>query len=153
MHSVLLGGDFGCQTGLILSPDLIKEYILPKVRKFVQQAKSYDLKVIFHSCGAIRNIIPYLIELGVDAIHPIQALATGMEPEGLKRDFGDKVSFCGGVDAQNLMVWGKPEDVKEKVRELKKIFPTGLVISQSHEAILPDVNPANVEALFEAVNE
>jgi uroporphyrinogen decarboxylase len=119
----------------------------------VQQAKSHGLKVIHHSCGAIREIIPDLIEAGVDVIHPIQALAAGMEPSGLKKDFGDRVSICGGIDAQNLLISGTPELIKEKVRELKRIFPTGLIISPSHEAILPDVNPENILALFEAVNE
>jgi uroporphyrinogen decarboxylase len=76
-----------------------------------------------------------------------------MEPQGLKDDFGGKTSFCGGVDAQNLLVNGSPDDVRKTVRELRKIFPTGLIISPSHEAILPDTNPANVQALFEAVRE
>ncbi|MCK4448811.1 MAG: methyltransferase, partial [Candidatus Marinimicrobia bacterium] len=82
-------------------------------------------------------------------IHPIQAMASGMEPESLKCRFGDNVSFCGGVDAQNLLVKGTPENVHKKVRELRNIFPTGLVISPSHEAVLLDIPPANIEALFD----
>ena len=73
-----------------------------------------------------------------------------MEPTRLKQDFGDKVSFCGGVDAQNLLVRGTAAAVTAKVRELKTIFPTGWIISPSHEAILPDIPPANVEAMFAA---
>ena len=150
LHAVLIGNDFGSQAGLMLSPAMIRQFAFPGTRKLVDQAKSYGLKVIHHSCGSIRDIIPDLIEIGVDVIHPIQALATGMEPEGLKRDFGNRISFCGGVDAQDLMVQGTPEQVRAKVRELKKIFPTGLIISPSHEAILPDTPPANVEAMFAA---
>lgn len=153
VHAVLIGNDFGSQTGLMLSPAAIQEFVLPGTRRLIQQAKGYGLKVVHHSCGAIRDIIPDLIECGVDVIHPIQALAKGMDPYNLKKDFGDKVSFCGGVDAQNLLVMGKPNEVREKVLELKKIFPTGLIISPSHEAVLPDVDPANIEALFEAVKE
>ena len=82
-------------------------------------------------------------------IHPIQALAAGMEPRNLKEKFGDQVSFCGGVDTQDLLVHGSPDDVRAKVRELREIFPTGLVISPSHEAIMPDVPPENIHALFE----
>ena len=126
---------------------------MPGTRKLVAQAKSFGLKVIHHSCGSIYDIIPDLIDAGVDAIHPIQALATGMDPERLQKDFGARVSFCGGVDAQNLLVFGTPEQIRAKVLELKRIFPTGLIISPSHEAILPDVNPANVAALFAAVKE
>ena len=85
----------------------------------------------------------------MDIVHPIQALATGMEPRGLKEKFGDQVAFCGGVDTQDLLVNGSPEVVRNKVKELREIFPTGLIISPSHEAIMPDVPPANIHALFE----
>ena len=74
-----------------------------------------------------------------------------MEPERLKEDFHGRVSFCGGVDAQYLMVNGTPDEVRTKVKELKEIFPTGLIVSPSHEAILVDTKPENVEALFDAV--
>ncbi len=153
LNAVLIGNDLGSQTGLMLSPDLIREFVLPGTRKFVEQAKSYGLKVVHHSCGAINEIIPDLIEAGVDVIHPIQALAKGMEPKKLKEQFGNKVSFCGGVDAQNLLVNGTPDEIKAKVLKLRKIFPTGLVISPSHEAILPDIPPENIKALFDAVKE
>lgn len=152
LHAVLIGNDFGSQSGLMLSPDSLREFVLPGTRKLIQQAKRYNLKVLHHSCGAIFDIIPDLIEAGVDVIHPIQALAKDMDPYKLKKEFGDKVSFCGGVDAQNLLVNGTPQQILDKVTELKKLFPTGLIISPSHEAILPDINPANVEALFKAVN-
>ena len=151
LHAVLIGNDLGSQTRLMLSPALIREFVLPGTKKFVEQAKSYGLKVIHHSCGAIYDIIPDLIEVGVDVIHPIQALAKGMEPDKLKKEFADKVSFCGGVDAQNLLVNGTPQQVWEKVVELKTLFPTGLIISPSHEAILPDILPENIKAMFDAV--
>ncbi len=150
LHAVLIGNDFGSQTGLMLSPAMIRQFAFPGTKQLIDQAKSYGLKVIHHSCGSIRDIIPDLIDLGVDVVHPIQALATGMEPAGLKRDFGDRISFCGGVDAQDLMVHGTAEEVRAKVAELRSIFPTGLIVSPSHEAILPDTPPTNVEAMFAA---
>ena len=150
LHAVLIGNDLGSQTGLMISPTAIREFVLPGTKKLVQQAKSYGLKVIHHSCGAIADIIDDLIECGVDAIHPIQALAKGMDPSGLKARHGDRVSFCGGVDAQDLLINGTVEQVKEKVKELNRIFPTGLIISPSHEAILPDTKPENIKALFDA---
>jgi len=153
LHAVLIGNDLGSQTGLMISPALIRKFVLPGTRKLVEQAKCYGLKVIHHSCGAILDIIPDLIEIGVDVIHPIQALAKGMEPKQLRVEFADKVSFCGGVDAQNLLVNGTPQQVREKVLELKSLFPTGLIISPSHEAILPDIMPGNIKALFNAVKE
>jgi uroporphyrinogen decarboxylase len=152
VDAVVIGNDFGAQTGLMLSPEKIREFVFPGTRKLVTQAKSYGLKVIHHSCGSIRPIINDLIELGVDVIHPIQALAVGMEPGGLKSDFGNRVSFCGGIDAQDLMVHGTPRQVRDKVRELRQIFPTGLIISPSHEAI-PGTPPENIDAMFQAIRE
>lgn len=150
LQAVLIGNDFGGQQGLMLAPDMIREFALPGTRRLVAQAKDYGLTVIHHSCGAIREIIPDLIEIGVDVIHPIQALAKGMEPSALRRDFGERVAFCGGVDAQELLVRGSSEQVEEAVRRLRRIFPTGLIISPSHEAILPDTPPRNIAAMFRA---
>ncbi|MEI8312977.1 MAG: uroporphyrinogen decarboxylase family protein, partial [Verrucomicrobiota bacterium] len=153
LDAVLIGNDFGSQTCLMLSRELIREFAWPGTKALVEQAKSHGLKVIHHSCGAVRDLIPDLVEIGVDAIHPIQALATGMDAAGLARDFAKTASFCGGVDAQNLLVNGTPDEVRTCVRELRRLFPTGLVISPSHEAILPDIPPQNIRALFEAVHE
>ena len=149
LNAVLIGNDMGSQRGLILSPQCVREFIMPGAKKLIAQAHSYGLKVIYHSCGSIVDVIPDLIDAGVDVIHPIQALAAGMDPNNLKNKFGGQVSFCGGVDTQNLLVNGSTEDVKKKVKELRTIFPTGLILSPSHEAILPDVSPENIHALFE----
>lgn len=149
LHAVLIGNDMGSQRGLMLSPEMVRRFIIPGCKRLVEQAHSYGLKVIYHSCGSIADVIPDLIEAGVDIIHPIQALAAGMEPDKLKAAFGGKVSFCGGVDTQDLLVNGSPEDVRNKVKELRNIFPSGLIISPSHEAIMPDVPPVNIQALFD----
>jgi len=152
IHAVLIGNDLGSQTGLMLSPDSIREFVLPGTKKLVDQAHEYGFKVIHHSCGAISDIIDDLIDTGVDVIHPIQALASGMEPAVLKEKFGDRVAFCGGVDAQNLLVNGTKVDVEAKVKELHDIFKTGLVLSPSHEAILPDIPPENIDGMFKTIN-
>lgn len=149
LDAVLIGNDMGSQRGLMLSPDMVRRFVIPGCKKLVEQAHSYGLKVIYHSCGSIVDIIPDLIEAGVDVIHPIQALAAGMEPQNLHDKFGGRVSFCGGVDTQELLVHGTAKEVRTKVRELRSIFPTGLVISPSHEAVMADVPPENIQALFD----
>ena len=151
LDAVLIGNDFGSQCGLMVDPDSLRTYVFPGTKKLVDQAKSYGLKVIHHSCGSIYPIIEDLIEMGIDSIHPIQALAQDMDAPTLKAGFAGKTSFCGGVDAQHLLVNGTPGQVSDKVHELKQLFPTGLIISPSHEAILPDIPPANIEALFNAL--
>ena len=152
LDAVLIGNDFGSQTGLIVDPALLREYVFPGTRKLVNQAKSYGLTVIHHSCGSILPIIQDLFDLGVDVIHPIQALAADMDIKTLKKCFPEKGAFIGGVDAQNLMVNGTPGELEKEVQRLIGHFPTGLIISPSHEAILPDINPANVEAMFKFKN-
>jgi uroporphyrinogen decarboxylase len=153
LDAVLLGNDFGSQSGLMVSPDALRRYIFPGIWQLVDQAHRYGLSVIYHSCGSIRPIIADMVELGVEVIHPVQVGAAGMEIEGLKRDFGGLVSFCGGVDAQRLLVEGTAAEVREEVLRLRALFPTGLIVSPSHEAILPDVPPANIEAMFQALRE
>ena len=151
LDAVLIGNDFGSQTGLMIDPESIREFVFPGTRKLIEQAKSYGLTVMHHSCGSIFPIIQDLYDIGADIIHPIQALANEMDAPNLKEHFGGRVAFCGGVDAQNLLVKGSPEEVSKKVRELKELFPTGLIVSPSHEAILPDIPPANIKALFDAI--
>jgi uroporphyrinogen decarboxylase len=81
IHAVLIGNDFGSQNGLMIDPELLREFVFKGTKQLIDQAKSYGLKVIHHSCGSIYDVIPDLIELGVDVIHPIQALAAKMEPQ------------------------------------------------------------------------
>lgn len=148
LHAILIGDDLGSQTGLMISPDLVKEFVIPGAKMLIDLIHSYGVKVLYHSCGSIIDAIPLLIEAGVDAIHPIQALAYGMQPENLKEKFHDQVSFCGGIDTQELLPKGTPEQVMEKVKYLRTLFPSGLIISPSHEAIQSDVPPANIKAMF-----
>lgn len=89
-----------------------------------------------------------MIEAGADFIHPLQATAVGMDPRRIKAAYGDKVAFCGGVDIQELLPNGTPEQVRAKVRELREIFPTGLIISPSQGVILDDVPPENIAAML-----
>ncbi|WP_163712563.1 uroporphyrinogen decarboxylase family protein [Mangrovibacterium lignilyticum] len=152
LDSVLIGNDFGSQNGLMVDPDLLRTMVFPGTKKLIDQAKSYGLAVMHHSCGSIFPVIDDLIELGVDIIHPIQALAADMDAPNLKKHFNGKTAFCGGVDAQYLLVNGDTKSVAQKVHELKELFPTGLIVSPSHEAILPDIPPANIQAMFDALN-
>lgn len=153
VHAILIGDDIGSQRSLMISPKLVAEFVIPGAKKLIDIAHSYGVKVLYHSCGSIVEAIPQLIEAGVDIIHPIQALAVGMQPENLKAKFEGQVAFCGGVDTQELLPNGTPKQVRAKVKELREIFPTGLIISPSHEAVQSDVPPQNIEAMFLEANK
>jgi uroporphyrinogen decarboxylase len=143
------GNDFGTQRDLIISPQQFDEFVLPWFRKFTEQAHRFVHQVILHSCGSIHRVIGQLIEAGVDCLHPLQARAMNMDAITLARDFKGRISFLGGIDTQDLLVNGTPEQVKAEVRRIKGLLGPYLIVSPSHEALLPNVSAANVLAMAE----
>lgn len=144
------GNDFGTQLDLLISPEMFKKFVFPHLRKLVDLAKTYNLPVMLHSCGAVSKIIPLLIDLGIDALHPLQAKAQGMDAETIAKRFKGKLTFVGGVDTQDLLVNSLPNDICQEVYRLRKIFGERYIVSPSHEAVLPNVPPENIEAMAKA---
>lgn len=149
---MFFGNDFGTQLDLFISPEKFREFVMPYFVRLIEVGKKYGKKVMLHSCGSIYRIIPDLIEAGVDILHPIQALASGMSAKDLVQ-FKDKLSFVGGIDAQTLIVNATPKEITAEVKRVKEILGPGIVISLSHEEILPNVPADNVLALARAAHE
>jgi uroporphyrinogen decarboxylase len=147
MDGFFFGNDFGTQVDLICGPKQFDEFILPWFEKFTEQAHRHGYQVILHSCGAIHRVIDKLIDMQVDCLHPLQAKAANMNAETLARDFKGRIAFMGGIDTQQLLVNAAPEQVKADVLRVKDALGPCLIISPSHEAILPNVPPANTEAM------
>ncbi len=147
------GNDFGTQQTLLISPAAFGEFVFPFFQQLTELGHRFGLQVILHSCGAIHRVIPKLIELGVDALHPLQARAKDMNAERLGEDFKGQIAFIGGIDTQDLLVHASPAEVKADVRRVKALLGPRLVVSPSHEALLPNVPPRNVEAMAEAAVE
>ncbi len=147
------GNDFGTQQDLICGPAQFDEFIMPWFERFTKQAHKHGLQALLHSCGAIHKVIERLIDAGVDCLHPLQALAANMDAETLARDFKGRIAFMGGIDTQELLVHASPDQVKAEVRRVKELLGPRLIVSPSHEALLPNVPPANLEALAEAAIE
>ncbi|MBQ3489000.1 MAG: hypothetical protein IJA86_00230, partial [Clostridia bacterium] len=118
----------------------------------IDQAKSFSLPVMVHSCGAIGRIIPDLLELGIDALHPLQAQASGMDARSLSQYKG-KLLFVGGVDTQQLLTNANPDTVKEKVMQLYEDFGDFWIASPSHEGVLPNIPLENILAIREAAEQ
>jgi uroporphyrinogen decarboxylase len=144
------GNDFGTQLDLICGPKQLDEYIMPWFRKFTEQGHRHGYQVILHSCGSIYRVIDRLIDAGVDCLHPLQALARNMDAETLAREFKGRIAFLGGIDTQQLLVHGTPKEIKADVRRVKELLGPCLIVSPSHEALLPNVSPENVVAMAEA---
>lgn len=147
------GNDFGSQLDTLISPEMFDRFVMPAFVKFTDQAHRHGMKVLLHSCGSIYRVIPRLIDAGVDALHPIQAMAANMDAVTLSREFRDKIVFVGGVDTQRLLPHATPQQVKDEVRRLRDLFGPNFVVSPSHESILPDVPWQNVLAMAEAAAE
>ena len=147
------GNDFGTQLDLICSPAHFDRFILPWFRRFTDQGHAHGYQVILHSCGAIHKVIDRLIGAGVDCLHPLQARARNMDAATLARDFKGRIGFLGGIDTQQLLVHGTPRQIKADVRRVKRLLGPRLIVSPSHEALLPNVPPANVAAMAEAAVE
>ncbi len=143
------GNDFGSQKGLLISPNMFRRFILPHMRRLVDHAKKFGLKVMIHSCGGVSEVIPDFIDIGIDGFHPFQVEALGMNPEKLASEYKDKLTFMGGISTQQLLLRGTPEQVRENVSYMKDLFGDGYIVSPSHEAILPNIPPENLEAMFD----
>jgi uroporphyrinogen decarboxylase len=153
---VWLGSDIASQQGMILSPALWRRIFKPRMAQLIAAIKEAapQMLVAYHSCGAIRPVIPDLIEIGVDILNPVQPLAKGMEPEGIKRDFGHALTLHGALDVQQTMPYGTPTQVRDEVHRLMDaLAPGGGFIFGPAHALQPDVPLTNIEAMLEAARE
>ncbi len=150
-----IGNDFGGQNGPLLSVEQFERFIVPSLKRLTELGHRYGKKVMLHSAGGIRPLIPAIVRSGVDAIHALQPDCAGMSPAGIKKSFGSQICLSGGIDAMNLLLSGNPESVRlETLQVLETMAPGGAYIaSPSHEAILADTPVENVLALFDAVRE
>jgi uroporphyrinogen decarboxylase len=153
---VMTGTDLGTQRAPKISPQLYRSMVWPLYKKLWDFIRSKtDAKIFYHSCGSIYPMIPYLIEGGVDILHPVQPLATDMGDRArLKREFGDQLTFWGGFDQQHVLPFGTPDEVRKEAKRLLDAFAPGggFVFAAGHN-IQADVPPENVIALFDTVME
>ncbi len=146
--------DLGSQESLLFSPAHIREFLLPRMRRMMNLAHGAGAYVFTHSDGAIRDVIPDLIEIGADVLNPIQWRCQGMEREGLKRNFGDKLVFHGAMDNQETLPFGTVENVRQEVMDNLRILGKGggYIFAPCHniQAVGP---PENVVAMYETAYE
>ncbi len=144
------GNDFGTQRGLLISPAMWQEFIRKPLKRYFDVSHEYGCKVMKHSCGAIRDVIPWLIEDGVDILDPIQVAATGMDLAGLVHDFSADLCFHGGVDTQRTLPFGSTEDVRREVRSyLDLTRATGGYILSGSQDLMEDIPLENILAMYD----
>jgi uroporphyrinogen decarboxylase len=142
--------DVASNAGLLLSLEMWEEFIRPCHARLVETARRFGKKVMYHSDGALHAVIPSLVEMGVDVLNPIQPNVVDMEPERLKREFGDRLSFHGGIDIIGVLPRGPPAEVQREARRVIDALSVGggYVLASSHH-IQADTPVANVRALYD----
>ncbi|UCF61429.1 MAG: hypothetical protein JSV37_01760 [Anaerolineaceae bacterium] len=152
---IAVGDDLGMQTGPLMSPDLYRRLIKPRHKELYDFIHSRtETKILHHSCGGVFPLVQDLIDVGVDILNPIQTSAQGMDPANLKRTFGDRLVFHGGIDVQQILPFATPERVREEVRRIVATLGKGggYIFAPSHN-FQADVPPENIVAMYETIQE
>lgn len=154
IHVMRLGDDIGQQGGPLISPPLYRRLVKPRHREIIRFVKARtDARIFYHSCGSVVEFVPDLIEIGVDILNPIQVSAKGMDPARLKAEYGDRLCFWGGVDTQQVLPHGTPEEVSREARlRIGQLGAGGGYVLDAVHNIQADVPPENVIALYAAAD-
>ncbi len=151
---LLTGDDFGSQHGPLISPSMWVEFLGEGFAQYVALGKAHGARVMHHTCGSVRPIVPLMIERGLDILQSLQPEAAGMNARALKAEFGDLLAFHGGISIQNTLPRGTPEQVRAEVRDRVEALAGGggYILCTSHN-IQADTPLENLEALMQAYRE
>ena len=151
------GDDFGTQTSQLISPEVFRDLFKSRQAELIgyMRKKAPNAKIFFHSCGKVREFLPDFIDMGIDIINPVHITATGMAPKQLKKDFGKDIVFWGGgVDTQDTLPHGRPQQVCDEVKRNLDVFaPGGGFVFNTIHNIQADVPAENIVAMYETLAE
>lgn len=149
--------DYGTQGSQLIGPDHFRQFYKPHLARIIKEIKisAPHSKIMFHSCGNVRPLIPDFIEMGIDILNPVHISASGMEPYRLKRDFGKDIVFWGGgVDTQKVLAYGTVRDVADDVKKnTDALGPGGGFVFAAVHNIQAEVPPENIMAMWKALNK
>ena len=148
---VCFGEDLGNQNGIMISPQKFDRLFAPHMKRLFDLAHRHGSLAMMHSCGSVRDLIPRLIELGLDILEVVQVDAAKMDIRELHRDYYGKIAFCGSISVQSTLPFGTREDVIREVELRKELFKDGgMVIAPTH-AIQVGTPLENILAMYEAI--
>jgi len=144
-----LGEDLGTQNGPFFSMSTFDRFFRPRLKRFIDLGHKYGARAAMHSCGSTRALIPSLIDMGLDILDAVQPEPVGMDPEGLKNDFGDRLTFCGLISTQKTLPFGSVEDCMREARHRVEVMGRdgGYFFSPAH-CIQPDTPLENILAIY-----
>jgi uroporphyrinogen decarboxylase len=146
------GDDVASQQGMMISPAMWRRLIKPHLKRVFAVGQRHGLPIAYHCCGALRPIIPDLIEMGLDVLNPIQGSSAGMDPYTLKTEFGERLAFMGGVDTQGFLPFASETEVRRMTADLIEHMTAGgggYILAASH-TIPPETPDANIFAMYAA---
>ena len=152
---IMVSDDLGGENAPLISPELYREMVKPAQKKLWQFIKDNTKARLFqHSCGNIYKLIPDLIEIGVDILNPIQVAAKDMDTKRLKEEFGDRLTFWGGIDTQRVLPYGSPKDVETEVKKrIADMAPGGGYVLTAVHNIQAGVSPENICMMYDAARK
>lgn len=148
LDCIAFGDDWGQQQGLIMGPNYWRRFIKPRLKRMYDAVHEHDMYVWIHSCGDIEELLPELIDLGVNCFNPFQPEV--LDVTAAKRNFGDRLAFHGGISLQRTLSFGTPAEVRAEVRHRIEVIGRdgGYILSPCH-AVTPDVPAENIHALLD----
>ncbi|MGE5224217.1 MAG: uroporphyrinogen decarboxylase family protein [Omnitrophica WOR_2 bacterium] len=154
LDGILFGDDWGHQRGVILGPKRWRKFIKPRWAAIYAAVHAHGKLVFHHSCGSVAELMPDLIEIGMDVLESVQPEAAGMNPYELKKRWGDRITFWGGLGSQSIIPFGKPEEIRAEVRRLRsEMGRGGGYILEPAKPLQPGTPTENAVAVFEAFVE
>ncbi|MDI7276336.1 MAG: uroporphyrinogen decarboxylase family protein [Anaerolineae bacterium] len=144
------GDDLAGQRGLLFSVETFRRYFKKPLGRLFELIKSRGVMAMFHICGAVQDLIPDLIDIGLDILMPLQFRAAGMDARKLKAEYGRHLCFHGGIDVQHTLPHGTPEEVRAEVRERIEVLGRGggYILASAH-GLLDEVPTVNVLAMYD----
>lgn len=146
----MFGDDWGDQRGVMIGPERWRRYLKPRYARLYEAAHAQGKIVISHCCGSVADILADVIEIGLDVLESVQPEARGMNPYALKKQWGDQITFGGGLGSQSTIPFGRPEEIRAEIRRLRReMGHGGGYILAPAKALQPETPTANAVAVLE----
>jgi len=154
IDAILFGDDWGHQQGVILGPKRWRQFLKPRWARIYEAVHAHGKIVIHHSCGSVADIMPDIIEIGMDVLESVQPEAAGMNPYELKKKWGDKIAFWGGLGSQSTIPLGTPDEIRQEIRRLRsEMSRGGGYILAPAKPLQPGTPTENAVAILETITE
>ena len=153
---IWLGDDLGTQNGMIMSPDLWREYFKPRMKEIIEAIREVkpEMFIAYHSCGSVWPVLPDLIEIGIDVINPLQESAKDMDHDRIRVLFGDQTTMFCGLDTQTFMTQAMPDEIRSATRSLlDRLGKDGKYLFGVSHTLQPDVPVVNIAAMIDELDE